>query len=79
MKTQYQKVLEVMQYNRNQWKPAHYYVGVREGIDGKTFLSYKAPARLSEIYREFDLIIDRKKELRHGSTYYCYKLNRKIK
>ena len=45
---------------------------------GGTSLSkaYQIIERFSE---DVDLIIDRKKELRHGSTYYCYKLNRKIK
>lgn len=78
MKTQKQKVLEVMQENIKKWLPAHYFVGVKQGINGKVFLSYKAPARLSEIYKEFYIAIDRRQEVRDSSRYYSYKLTRKI-
>lgn len=77
-KTQIQKVLEVMEENFLQWKPAHFYVGVRKGIRGNVFLSYKAPARLSEIYRIFTDHIERRQEIREGSRYYSYKLIKKV-
>ena len=77
-KTQTQKVLEVLQYNIRKWLPAWYFVGYRQGINGRVFLSYKAPARLSEIYRDFDTKIVRKTEITEGARYYSYKLTKKI-
>jgi hypothetical protein len=76
MKTQTRKVLEVMQANLKQWKPSYFYVGVRKGIDGQVFLSYKAPARLSEIYRDFPDHVER--DLVEGTRYFQYKLVKKI-
>jgi len=77
-KTQIQKVLEVLQENYRKWLPAHYFVGTRKGITGNVFLSYKAPARLSEIYRIFTDHIERRQEIREGSRYYSYKLIKKV-
>lgn len=77
-KTQTQKVLEVLQENKGKWLPAHFFVGRREGINGKVFLSYKAPARLSEIFRDFDTKIERKLEITEGARYYSYKLLKNI-
>ena len=78
MKTQTQKVLEVLQFNIKKWLPAHFFVGRKDGINGKVFLSYKAPARLSEIFRDFDTKIERRVEVTENSRYYSYKLNKKI-
>lgn len=76
--TQTQKVLEVLQQNKGTWLPAHFFVGTRVGIHGKVFLSYKAPARLSEIYRDFDTKIERRLEITEGARYYSYKLLKNI-
>lgn len=77
-KTQTQKVIEVLQANKGKWMPAWYFVGKREGINGKVFLSYKSPARLSEIYKDFDTKIERRQETLENSRFYSYKLNKNI-
>lgn len=74
-KSQIRKVKEVMQKNKLKWMPAYYFVGLRQGIDGLVFLSYKAPARLSEIFREYSSThVERRLEMRSGSKFYSYKL-----
>jgi len=78
MKTQLQKVLEVLQFNYQKWLPTHFFVGNRRGIEGDVFLSYKAPARLSEIYKQFPDHIERKRQVNERTKYYSYKLTKKI-
>lgn len=79
-KTQMRKVMEVLQANKNVWLPSYYFVGVKKGIDGNVFLSYKAPARLSEIFGIWGHIgfISRKIHSMYGSRYYSYKLKKNI-
>ena len=77
--TQTQKVIAVMNENVRKWMPAYRFVGKYSTDQGTVFLSYKAPARLSEIYRDFDTIIERRQEYINGCRFYSYKLNRKIK
>ena len=79
-KTQTTKVKEVLQANKNKWLPAYYFVGVRKGIEGNVFLSYKAPARLSEIFAIWGHIgfISRTIDLKYGTRYYSYKLKKNI-
>ena len=78
MKTQTQKVLEVLQFNKGKWMPAWSFVGNKKGIRGYVFLSYKSPTRLSEIYRDFDTKMERRLEVKDHSRFYSYKLNKNI-
>lgn len=79
-KTQTTKVMEVLQANLNKWLPAYYFVGVRKGIEGNVFLSYKAPTRLSEIFAIWGVaeVMQRKTVAAYGSRYFCYMLTKNI-
>lgn len=76
--TQKQRVIAVLNNNIGKWLPAWYFVGVKRISKGVVYLSYKAPTRLSDVYKEFDLIMERKKEFTQGSSFFSYKLNSPI-
>lgn len=75
MKTQYMKVLEVMHEYPKVWLPSYFFVGGKKGINGSVHLSYKAPARLSEIYAEHSYFIERRKT---NGRCYEYRLLKKF-
>ncbi len=67
----------ILQENSKKWLPAHHFVGEHVvSIDGEIqyiFLSYKAPARLSDLWN--DGLVDRKEYTGiSGATYYQYKI-----
>lgn len=66
--------LEVLQAHQNQWLPAWFFVGEREGVNGLVFLSYKAPARLSDLFNDRTDIVREQVTGPSGATYYKYKL-----
>jgi hypothetical protein len=74
-KSQKELCLEVLKANPNKWLPAWYFVGERNGINGKVFLSYKAPARLSDLWRErnYPEIIREMTTGVTGTDYFQYK------
>lgn len=77
--TQKQKVLQVLENNINKWLPAWHFVGVKQGVNGHVFLSYKAPARLSEIYKELGSDrIERRRDSGDGTHWYSYRLIKKV-
>jgi len=78
--TQKSKVVAYLYTKRGEWVSAWECVGPKSTAFGEFFLSYKAPARLSEIYAELSpaRFIERRKEYKNGATYYSYRLDPKI-
>lgn len=72
--TQRQKVLQLLKERPNEFTPAWQFVGEKYTKRyGWIFMSYKAPARLSQLYKEG--LVERKKvKGKTGSKYFAYKL-----
>jgi hypothetical protein len=72
--TQKQMALELLKENADRYMPAWEFVGEKHipGY-GWVLMSYKTPARLSDLYK--DGLVERKLvKGRSGSSYYAYKL-----
>ena len=70
--TQKKLALKLLKQNKDKWLPTWAFVGEKY-IDGKWYLlSYKVPARLSDLYKEG--LVDRKLiRGKSGSYYYAYR------
>lgn len=70
-------VLAYLATHKGEWIEAWRCVGPKISVIGDIFLSYKAPARLSELYAELAPagLLDRRKEYKNGAHYYSYNLS----
>ncbi len=71
-KSQKQICLEILQ-DKKDWLPAHYFVGEKYHRGRFVFLSYKAPARLSDLYNE-GKVLRKKVKGQSGAEYYSYRI-----
>lgn len=74
--TQKELAKEVLRQNRGQFIPTWKFVGeINYKDEGWYMMSYKCPARLSEIYQEYPGKIERRLTVgKSGAKYYEYKL-----